>query len=148
MLNIRRITATDKDEYINMAREFYSTDAVLFCVPEGHFFATFDELMRSDCYAVCYIFELDGKIAGYSLLANTFSQEAGGKVVWIEEIFVLPEFRGMGIAKNFFTQLINSRTPDIKRFRLEAERANEGAIRLYKSLGFDFLDYDQMVLDF
>ena len=37
--------------------------------------------------------------------------------------------------------------PQVKRFRLEVTRSNEGAVRLYEKLGFSFLEYDQMVLD-
>ena len=36
---------------------------------------------------------------------------------------------------------------DCARFRLEVERENEGAVRLYESLGFRFFEYDQMVLE-
>ena len=148
MLNIRKIKFDDKNDYINMARDFYATDAVLIHVDDSHFASTFEELMRSEDYAICYIFELDGKTAGYSLLAKTYSQEAGGFVIWIEEIFVLPEFRGRGIGREFFSFLLKKRPENVKRLRLEAEKENEGAIRLYKSFGFDFLDYDQMIIDF
>ena len=148
MLNIRRIEATDKEIYLKMAREFYATDAVLLRVADKNLLSTFDELMRSDDYAVCYIFELDGEVAGYSLLAKTFSQEAGGQVLWIEEIYVLPKFRSRGIGKKFFRFLLDNRPRSVKRVRLEVERDNEGAVRLYKSFGFDFLGYDQMIIDF
>ena len=148
MLNIRKIDINDKKEYLSMARDFYDTDAVLFHVDNTHFAVTFDELMRSEDYALCYILELDGKAAGYSLLAKTYSQEAGGMVIWIEEIYVKPEFRGRGIGKAFFDFLIKNRPENVKRFRLEAEKENSRAIDLYKSFGFDFLEYDQMIIDF
>ena len=148
MLNIRKINPSDRDEYISMAREFYATDAVLIHVDDSHFEATFCELIRSEDYAVCYVFELNGQIAGYSLLAKTYSQEAGGMVMWIEEIYVLPKFRGLGIGRKFFSFILKNRPENVKRFRLEVEKENEGAVRLYKSFGFDFLDYDQMIIDF
>lgn len=148
MLTIRPIRKDDRSVYLKMAAEFYATDAVLLHVGEEHLASTFSELMRSDDYAICYIFELDGEIAGYSLLAKTYSQEAGGMVLWIEEIYVSPMFRGQGIGKAFFDFLIKSKPSDVKRLRLEVERENEGAVRLYKSFGFDFLDYDQMIIDF
>ena len=131
-----------------MASEFYDSDAVLIHPSKDHFTATFDELMRSDTYAECFIFELDGKTAGYSLLAKTFSQEAGGIVMWIEEIYVSPEFRSRGIGSAFLEHLIKSRDKSVRRLRLEAEKENEGAIKLYRSLGFEPLDYGQMIIDF
>lgn len=131
-----------------MVSDFYASDAVLIHPCEDHFKTTFDELMRSDVYAECYIFELDGSAVGYSLLAKTFSQEAGGTVIWIEEIYVLPEYRGLGIGKAYFEYLIKNRSEKIRRLRLEAEKENEKAIKLYRSLGFTELDYGQMIIDF
>ena len=148
MLNIRPIALGDKEIYLRLAREFYATNAVLIHVGEEHLLSTFNELMRSDEYAICYLFELDGETAGYSLLAKTYSQEAGGLVLWIEEIYVSPEFRGCGIGKEFFAFLLQNKPRDVKRLRLEVERDNEGAVRLYRSFGFDFLGYDQMIIDF
>ncbi len=148
MLNIRKIQASDKDAYFAMAKDFYNTEAVLFPIADSHYENTFDELMRSDTYAVCYIFELDGELAGYSLLAKTYSQEAGGIVIWIDEIYVKPAFRGRGIGHSFLEFLIKNKPDEVKRFRLETERENEGAVKLYKSFGFEFFDYDQMVIDY
>ncbi len=148
MLNIRKIASKDKEEYLAMARAFYITDAVLIRVDDSHFYAAFEELMRSETYAECYIFELDGAVAGYSLLAKTYSQEAGGMAVWIDEIYVKPEFRCHGIGRAFFEFLLKNRSESVRRFRLEAEKENARAIALYKSFGFDFLEYDQMIIDF
>lgn len=148
MLKIRPLTMCDKETYLRMAREFYATEAVLIHVGEEHFLSTFDELMRSDEYAICYLFELDGETVGYSLLAKTYSQEAGGLVLWIEEIYVSPEFRGHGIGKAFFDFILKNKPDNVKRLRLEVERENEGAVKLYRSFGFDFLEYDQMIIDF
>ena len=148
MLNFRKIAISDKEAYIKMASDFYSSDAVLIHVGKEHFLRTFDELIRSEQYAECYIFELDSSVVGYSLLAKTYSQEAGGLVLWVEEIYVLPEHRGCGIGSAFLSHLISSREESIKRIRLEVEEANSGAIKLYRSLGFTPLDYGQMIIDF
>lgn len=45
-------------------------------------------------YAEAYLFEQDGQIAGYGTLAKTFSTEAGGLVIWLEEVYIRQEFRG------------------------------------------------------
>ena len=148
MLVIRKIEEKDRADYLRMAKEFYASDAVLIHVSDDHFVRTFQELMRSDAYANCYIFTLDDQVAGYALLARTFSQEAGGLDDWVEEVYVLPAFRGRGIGNAFFAKLQKERPDAVKRFRLEVEKENDGAVRLYRSLGFDFLPYDQMILDF
>ena len=54
---IRKIKPTDRDFYINSVKAFYSSDAVLHDIPTEYITKTFDELMKSDTYIECYIFE-------------------------------------------------------------------------------------------
>ena len=147
MCHWRPITAQDRAEYLAMSHAFYQTDAVMHPIPLSHIEATFEELMASDTYASAYICEAEGAVVGYALLAKTFSQEAGGLVLWVEELYVTPSCRGSGCGKAFFEMLMSSLKADVKRVRLEVERDNEHAVRLYKQYGFDFLEYDQMMLE-
>ncbi len=141
----RPIKATDREEYLAMATTFYNTNAVMHPIPRSHIEATFDELMRSDTYTECHICEIADGIVGYALLARTFSQEAGGMVLWIEELYLKKDYRHQGLGREFFKCFLAQLPPEVKRVRLEVELENEGAVKLYKSLGFDFLEYDQMV---
>ena len=142
---IRRITPSDREQYLQMAHDFYHSEAVLHAVPDGYFVRAFEEMMRSEEYLLGLIFEIDGETAGYALLVNTWSQEAGGKAVWIDEIYVLPEYRGRGIAKDFFPQL--KQLVPAARYRLEIEPDNIRAETLYKRAGFEELGYKQLVMD-
>ncbi len=146
-MTYRPISRADHAEYLAMAHDFYASDAVLHAVPDRHFEETFEELMRSDAYAQAYILETNGHIIGYALLAKTFSQEAGGVVLWIEELYIKPPYRAHGYGSRFLREFLASLPSSIKRVRLEAERENDRAVRLYESLGFTFLDYDQMVIE-
>ena len=87
----RRITKDDRALYLSLAREFYASPAVLHGVPDAYLQRTFDEAVRSDTYAEIYIL---GEGGGYALLAKSFSQEAGGPVVWLDEFYVREEARG------------------------------------------------------
>lgn len=64
----------------------------------------------------------------------------------IEEIFIKEDFQGKGIGSKTMRWILNA-YPKAKRFRLEVTDSNDAAISLYENLGFDFLDYQQMVLD-
>lgn len=136
---IRKITESDRALYTELAKEFYATDAVLSPIPEKNIADTFDEMMRSDCYAAAYIFEEDGETAGYGQLAFTWSQEAGGKTVWLEEIYLRPAFRGKGIGSGFI-EFVKSSIP-AARYRLETEPDNLRAQALYERRGFGRLEY-------
>ncbi|MBQ4061547.1 MAG: GNAT family N-acetyltransferase [Christensenellaceae bacterium] len=142
---IRKLTKDDEQLYKQLAWEFYHSSAVLHPVPEKNIDATFKELMRSDEYAECFIFEKDENAAGFALIAKTFSQEAGGLVCWIEELFIRDEYRGQGIGSEFLTEYEKIMPKGTKRLRLEIEPDNELAAKLYKRMGYDFLGYAQMV---
>lgn len=141
----RKIRNDDRSEFVQMGREFYSSAAVLENIPEIYHEQTFDELMQSEVYAECYIFESEGSIAGYALLNKTFNHEVGGMVIWIEELYVRPEFQGNGIAGGFLDWLPEN--IHAARYRLETEPDNHRAAALYTRKGFKPLGYCQMIKD-
>ncbi len=142
---IKKIEQCDKEIYFELAEEFYNSDAVLSPIPKSHFENTFCELMRSDIYAEGFLLMTDGCAAGYALIAKTFSQEAGGLTVWIEELYVRAPYRSKGLGREFFSFL--QKEIPASRYRLEIEPENERAIALYEKLGFEVLPYGQMVKD-
>lgn len=142
---VRKVTPLDKEIYLSMTRDFYQSDAVSHNIPLENRLKTWDEIMRSDEYADCYFVIKDGAVAGYMLLAYTFSQEAGGKTAWIEEIYILPEFRSQGLGSEFFEFIKSEIEPGCARLRLEVEEDNTRAKKLYASLGFKPLEYEQMI---
>ena len=140
----RPIEEKDREIYLAMTRKFYDSDVVLSPVPTSHMEKTFDLLMNGTPFADAFVFEDGRTVVGYALLARTWSQEAGGETIWIEEIYLEPSARGKGYGSAFFRFLEEEYAPHAKRFRLEVEQENEGAVRLYKKVGFEFFPYDQM----
>ena len=141
----REIKPADRELYYHYADIFYHTDAVNSPVPRENYARAFDEMMRGDRYIKGYIFEDGGETCGFALLSRTYSQEAGGISVTIEEIYIDPEHRSKGLATELFEYLKHKK--DIMRLRIEVEDYNEGAKRLYERMGFELLPYLQMVID-
>lgn len=142
---IRRITENDRELYYQYADKFYNSDVVNAPVPKINYELTFDEFMRSDDYVWCYIFECDNVACGFAMLSRTFSQEAGGISVTVEEIYIDEEYRNRGIGTQFF-EYMKENIP-AARYRIEVEHDNEKAKRLYERMGFEVLPYVQMVID-
>jgi ribosomal protein S18 acetylase RimI-like enzyme len=143
---IRKIKREDYSIYKEMATDFYHSDAVIAPVDASHFEAAFREMVRSDVYLDGYIFESDfGEVAGYAVLSKMYSQESGGMMLWIDELYLRPDFRGMGMGTEFFKYVDSNLSNGVKRLRLEAEPDNEKALSLYKRRGFKILPYTQLI---
>ena len=126
-----------------MTHDFYHSEAVLHPVPDEYLERSFDEMMRSEQYLTGLIFEYEGRTAGYALLNRSWSQEAGGMAVWIEEIYVLDEYRNRGLGRELFASL--EKFAPAARYRLEIEPDNDRAKALYARMGFEPMGYLSMV---
>lgn len=142
---IRELKLEDRDLYLKMAHDFYHSPAVLHPIPDSYMERTFEECMRGGIYAKLYLLEWEGKPAGYSLVSKTFSQEAGGYVCWLEELYIMEQYRSKGLGSEFFAYLEENREEGVKRFRLEVEEENFRAKELYERLGYKNMNYYQMV---
>ena len=144
-LEIRKLREEDKELFLSFLHKFYHSEAVLHPTDSVLHLNIFKEIIRSDTYLLCYIFEYENQNAGYALLSKIFCPEVGGSIIWIEQLYINEEFRGKGIAKEFLSFIENEFSPD--RIRLEVEEDNEKAISLYKRNGYSFLPYQQMIKD-
>lgn len=146
LFEIREIQEKDRAEVFSMMRSFYDSPAVITK-------SSNDILQRdiSDCISNNPL--IDGfvfqdketeEILGYSMLAHSYSTEFGGECIWIEDLYIKEQFRGLGIGKCFFDFVNCNYGNNAVRFRLEAELDNENAIRLYKKCGYDIIPYVQL----
>jgi len=141
---LRFVTENDRADILKMMNDFYHTPGVLHEIPTINFEDTFDRLLSKEPYVNGYIIQFERKTAGYCLLSHTYSNEAGGLTVWIEEIYVQPEFRGHKLADKAIRELFKLYQDRVARFRLEVTADNKTAKKIYYRLGFKSLDYQQM----
>lgn len=140
--NVRKMNDCDRDEYFEMSREFYASGAAHAPIDDERRTRFWEEILRGELVKGLLL-ECDGEIAGYALAACYASKEYGGRVLFLDELFLKENFRGRGLAREFFTAI--EREEDIAAIRLEAVRENERAVRLYRSLGYEPLEYMQMI---
>ena len=145
---MRRVTEKDKSIFVELTKEFYNSPAVIQPIPESTILRTFHEIIRSNEYIEGFIIENENQDVGYGIISKSFSPEAGGPVIWFEEVYVRDGYKGKGLGREFFGFIEEAYKEQVKRLRLEVEADNERAVDLYKRLGYDFLKYNQMVKDF
>ncbi len=85
------------------------------------------------------VLELEGDVRGYALVMSFWSNELGGEILAIDELYVTPEYRGRGHGTDLMEQLAAGTfrwASDAVALTLEVSPTNAGARRLYERLGF------------
>lgn len=142
---IRKIRESDREWYINAADEFYHSSAVSHSVPRENFVRAFEHMTGGGAYFDGYIIEHENERAGFCAAAKSYSQEAGGIVLWIEDLYILPQYRSMGLGGEMFDYLEKEYEGIAVRWRLEITPENDGARRLYERRGFEVIPYVNMI---
>jgi GNAT superfamily N-acetyltransferase len=92
-------------------------------------------------FAEVVIASYEGQPAGFALFFHSFSTFLGRPGIYLEDLFVIPEFRGHGIGKTLLSYLARLAI-DRGCGRLEwwVLDENEPAIRFYERLGAKAMD--------
>jgi len=149
-MKYRLIRPEDRDQVLAMMRVFYDSPALLQQVSDEILVRDVDACLEYGPYAEGYVFtddDSDNELIGYSILAKSFSTEAGGLCIWIEDMYLKEAYRHQGYGTEFFRFVEKHYGPIAARIRLEVEADNEKAIGLYQKSGYEVLPYVQMVID-
>ena len=93
------------------------------------------------------IAEWDGQPAGYAFFFGFYSTWVGRSGLFLEDLFVRPQFRGLGIGKALFAHIAGlAREEQCFGVRWQVLDWNQAAIDFYKSIGATFLDDWRSVL--
>jgi GNAT superfamily N-acetyltransferase len=102
--------------------------------------ATIDQintsLFNANPVAFCHVAEVDGKIVGIALWFLNYSTWLGKAGIYLEDLFVQPEYRGHGIGKGFMQTLAALCVErGYERFQWWVLDWNKPSIDFYQALG-------------
>ncbi len=137
---------TDQEVVSGMIAAFYGEAGGGESMNAGMIERTFRQLAAHPDYGSVMVFEADGQLVGYALLVNFWSNEYGGLILTIDELYVVPPLRNRGIGTAFIRHLAGSNLPDCVALRLEVLPYNRRALRLYEKIGFVKSDRDFLML--
>lgn len=145
-ITIRDMKEEDRDRIMQMVECFYASPAVEHPIPTSYFENAYTEMCNGGSQRLRGIaIEWEGVLAGYCQLSFSYSTEAGGVVVLLEEMYMDSAFRGKGLGSAMFQFIKDEYRGKAARLRLEVARSNARAIELYTRQGFESLGYIQMI---
>lgn len=104
---------------------------------QGNIEATVRELELHREKGTVFIFERGERIVGYAIVINFWSNEFGGTMLSIDELYLLPEERRQGIAGDFIDLLAKVAPSDTVVMQLEADPSQKKLMRFYEKKGFE-----------
>ena len=140
MLSIRPATADDATLLVTLIREFAEFDRM--GLEAG---VTAEDIVRDGFGANpkfrAVIGEWDGQVAGYALFFEFYSTFQGRPGLFLDDIFVRPQFRKHGIGKALLAHVAGvACREEYFCIRCEMLDWNSSAIEFYGKLGAVFLD--------
>ena len=98
-------------------------------------------LDRDECHY--FIAELNGQVAGQTMITYEWSDWRNGIIWWIQSVFVSPEHRGKGVFRALFyhVEQLAKKHPEVKALRLYVMQDNQSGKKTYESLGMNDSGY-------
>jgi len=86
-----------------------------------------------------FIAEDDGKVVASLLITFEWSDWRNKWVLWIQSVYVLPEYRKQGVFKNMYAHIKKWAANDnqVAGIRLYVDKTNRRAINVYSKLGMN-----------
>lgn len=135
MLNIRPATIDDAPQILHFVREL-----AIYEKAEHEVVATVADVEKvifgQDSRVEALICEYEGQAIGFAVYFFNYSTWLGKLGLFLEDLYVTPEQRGIGAGKALLTHLARIAVArDCGRFEWNVLDWNEPAIRFYESLG-------------
>jgi len=128
----------DDDSVVEMCLRLYSEDPGPLPVAADNMRATLALLRREPSRGRAVVLDVEGHVSGYALLIGFWSNELGGEICEVDELFVVPEHRNRGYGSSLFTAIAQGDlwAPPMAAIVLGVTPDNAAARRLYERLGF------------
>ena len=136
MTTFKPLEITDISTITQMMQDFYAIDNYPMDVEVAK--NLFHEFISNENLGKSWLIYSENEIVGYIILTFIFSFEYGGKIAFLDELFIKETARGKGIGKEAI-QFIQREVPklSLKLLYLEVEPHNENAQKLYLAHDFE-----------
>ena len=145
MTTFKPLEIADIEVITQMMQDFYAIDNYPMDVEVAK--ELFQEFISNEHLGKSWLIYSENEIAGYIILTFIFSFEYGGKIAFVDELFIKETARGKGFGKEAI-QFIQREVPklSLKLLYLEVEPHNENAQKLY--LAHDFVIHNRKLMKY
>ena len=86
-----------------------------------------------------YVVEDDGKVISSLLTTYEWSDWRNSQVLWIQSVYVLPEYRKKGVFNLMYSEIkkIVKNNPNYSGIRLYVDKTNVNAQKVYEKIGME-----------
>ncbi len=136
MTTFKPLEISDISIITQMMQDFYAIDNYPMDVEVAK--TLFQEFISNEHLGKSWLIYSENEIVGYIILTFIFSFEYGGKIAFVDELFIKEIARGKGFGKEAI-QFIQQEVPklSLKLLYLEVEPHNENAQKLYLAHDFE-----------
>jgi GNAT superfamily N-acetyltransferase len=135
MTTFKSIAFSDIEIILPLVQEFYAIDGYPINIEASR--ELFTKFISDKELGNAWLMYFEDEVAGYCILTFAFSFEYGGKIAFIDELYIREKFRGKGIGKASVEFLKSGAAElSLKLLYLEVEHHNSNAQKLYLSAGF------------
>jgi len=133
-LRFEAATVADLDALLALARAFHAEDGHALSQAGAGALAA---VAGGEPLARCWLVRRAGRAVGYVVLSLGFSIEHGGRDGFIDDLYLVPAARGMGLGRALLAFAVGEAEKlGIRMLHLEVEPGNDRAHDLYRRNGF------------
>jgi ribosomal protein S18 acetylase RimI-like enzyme len=136
-MTVKEFEATDKADFTELCQQFYDSMATLREYDQAVTDATFLRVLdhHENLWGYLFIDKESARPVGYALVTSYWSNEEGGNVIVLDEIYINPADRAKGYAQ-IFMDWLERHFSDCVTITLEVLANNKRAAAFYEKVGF------------
>lgn len=137
-MKVRKATIKDYQSIVNfqqaMARETEGIELLLDPLEKG-----VKAVLEDPSKGIYYVAEINKKVVSSLLTTYEWSDWRNGTVLWIQSVYVMPQYRRRGVYRKMYTHIKSMvlSSDNLMGIRLYADKSNLAAHKTYENLGMN-----------